>query len=603
MSGVDWWQSLGKGPLVLEYLEAQYRTIVAVDVAQFTAHKRRVVHQVAIHGGLESLLRGAFDDAGIAWKSCDVEDRGDGKLILVLADVPKIRLVDQLWSRLLAGLRRYNAIHSDATTIQLRVALHAGEVRWSPKGKVSAAINFAFRILEAQDAKAALARSGDVLALIASDQFYRDVIEPDPAAAPDLFQQIAVQVKETTAVAWMRLPEARVSAGALPGTEPNSANVLDLLPPNEVSRLRVCLRGVSVPRLPQIVSRAAGPGVPPAPPGATAWEAFEHLIDFNADADGFPPALLFVELLIHQVDQELAGILAQWSTDQARRLRLDTELTRRRATIAQPSDLGSRLHLLIAVQRDGIDQNLCHLSYWRQDDPTAWPPARSEIVTVTLDELEHRVDELVVSAEDAWERHDGTAALEILLPRALLGLPVHAWHKEHASGDPRPLFLEYPIVVRSLERMATRYWHRNWRRRWRVLMADPTTALVHIAQPTDPHKPHAIGALLEQELRFAAVVLPEPPSVDPQPGDQLNAALRSGLPAVLWRRNGGETDGVRELLGWLTDAGGLADLPARTQIVRRNAYLDSSAGSDVARDLVLMWDNPARPLEIDDLVS
>jgi hypothetical protein len=561
MSGVDWWQSLGKGPLVLEYLEAQYRTIVAVDVAQFTAHKRRVVHQVAIHGGLESLLRGAFDDAGIAWKSCDVEDRGDGKLILVLADVPKIRLVDQLWSRLLAGLRRYNAIHSDATTIQLRVALHA------------------------------------------SDQFYRDVIEPDPAAAPDLFQQIAVQVKETTTVAWMRLPEARVSAGVSPGTEPNSVNVLDLLPPKEVSRLRVCLRGVSVPRLPQIVSRAAGPGVPPAPPGATAWEAFEHLIDFNADADGFPPALLFVELLIHQVDQELAGILAQWSTDQARRLRLDTELTRRRATIAQPSDLGSRLHLLIAVQRDGIDQNLCHLSYWRQDDPTAWPPARSEIVTVTLDELEHRVDELVVSAEDAWERHDGTAALEILLPRALLGLPVHAWHKEHASGDPRPLFLEYPIVVRSLERMATRYWHRNWRRRWRVLMADPTTALVHIAQPTDPHKPHAIGALLEQELRFAAVVLPEPPSVDPQPGDQLNAALRSGLPAVLWRRNGGETDGVRELLGWLTDAGGLADLPARTQIVRRNAYLDSSAGSDVARDLVLMWDNPARPLEIDDLVS
>nr|WP_273943903.1 hypothetical protein [Kutzneria chonburiensis] len=236
---------------MLGYTEAQHRTVVIVDVAGFTAANRRGVHQVEIHKRLVELLTTAFDDAGIPWQDCDVEDRGDGKLILAPRDVFNIRLVDQLWSRLVAELRRYNALHSAAAVMQLRVAVHAGEVWRGPAGEVSPAINLAARIIEAAAAKDVLKATGAALAMIASDAFYRDVIEPDPAAAPDLFRRIPVDVKQTQTHAWLRVAES---------PQPEAVQ-----PQLELEQLAPLLDGVFVPHLPVLVGRASGPGVPPAP--------------------------------------------------------------------------------------------------------------------------------------------------------------------------------------------------------------------------------------------------------------------------------------------------------------------------------------------------
>ncbi|MGP4017587.1 KAP family P-loop NTPase fold protein [Saccharopolyspora sp. 5N708] len=210
-----------------QYSEAEFRSIVLVDVASFSDASRRFLGQLAVHRGLEELLERAFDEAGVGWHSCEVEDRGDGKIILVPPNIPRIRLADQLWNRLLAGLRRHNAVHSDAAVMQLRVALHAGDVRQSPNGKVSPAINFAARILDARDAKSLQAQTNSTLGLIASEDFFRDVIEHDQAAEPDVFRQISVVVKETSTVAWLRLSEpvqATASNGTSDGAGEQSAN-------------------------------------------------------------------------------------------------------------------------------------------------------------------------------------------------------------------------------------------------------------------------------------------------------------------------------------------------------------------------------------------
>lgn len=619
-----------------EYAEALHRTIIVVDVARFTASTRKVHDQVAIHGGLETLLRDAFDHAGIGWDACDVEDRGDGKLILVPPGVPKIRLVDELWGRLLTGLRRHNATYADASTMQLRVAVHAGEVRLGENGKVSRALNDAFRIVEAPEAKTALADSGAMLALIASDLFYHDVIEPDPAAVPDAFRQISVDVKQFTGIAWLRLPatltptpderttsapsgEATTSPTTIPRMPAQSVPrpaapvpqrdeppVRELLPEVEVERLRAWLDGVAVTQLPTLFRRAAGPGVPPIRRGATAVEVFSHLADFNAGPDGLPPALAFIELLARQVRGPLAEQLTRWNDEQAQGLRLEEELARRRIVYASPVDAGARLHLLIVVQHDGIDSDRYLFSHWRQDDPDQWAPIRGESGIVTVGELERHVDAVLGQAEEAWEGHDGEVALEMVLPRALLNLPVHAWHRDLDSVDPRPLFVDYPIVVRSLERMMSRRSHRKWRQRWRALMADPSAALVHFAQPTDPDRPDALAILLEQEPEFASIVLSAPPPILPRRGDQLTAALRSGLPAVLWYRGDADDyDSLREVVDWLVEDGGLADLPGRAQALRRSAYLGmiERFNPNVIRDLVVMWDSPERGIALDQLVG
>jgi hypothetical protein len=569
-----------------------HRTIVVVDVAGFTDPARTMVHQRAVHEGLYDVLRGAFSEVGVGLDTCTVEDRGDGAMILLPPEVDNSKLADQLPSRLVAWLRRYNAVHSAQAAVQLRVALHAGEVYQDGHGAVSAAVNIAFRILEAPEAKSALRLSTGVLALVASDTFYHDVIVHDPAADPDSYRRVPVSVKETSTVAWLRLPDRTAVV-----KEPR---VLDLLPAQELQRLCEWLVQITFPQLPMLVHRAAGPGVPPAWSVASAWEAFCHLAEFNAGADGFPPALMFVELVARQVGGDVSAKLTEWNDDQARFLRLEPELRARRAAGASRVPVDSRLHLMIVVVPDGIDPNLYQLSYWRQDDPADWPPARGEIRTVTLDELERRVDDLVVSAERAWSGHAVAVALEFVLPRELLNLPVHRWRKEHDSGDPRPLCLDYPIVVRSLERMRSLHWHRVWHQRWQTLMNDPSAARVHFGQPADPRGIHRIDAVLS-DPQWVLMVLTAPPPCQPQPGpDELTAALRSGLPALVWHPEA-SSGALREIVAWLVEGDGLGDLPGRAQASRQAVLQEAAAPFDVniARDVVVLWDDPHRLVVLD----
>ncbi|HEU5470525.1 MAG TPA: hypothetical protein VFV67_07715 [Actinophytocola sp.] len=573
-----------------------HRTIVAVDVAGFTNPMRTLVHQTAVHEGLYEVLNQAFTEAGVNLGKCRVEDRGDGALILLPPDIPKSLLVDRLPDRLVAGLRRYNAVHSAAATVALRLVLHAGEVHQNAHGSVGPAINLAFRILDASDAKNALNMSNSVLAVIASDQFYRDVIVQDPGTAPDTYRRILVLVKETSTLAWLRLPDRPATVSDVPEA------VLDLLPARDLDRLRTWLSDVAVTQLPTLVQRAGGPGVQPAPHGADAWEAFLHLADFNAGADGIPPALAFLELITAQLTGPARDQLAEWIENQSRRLRLGPAMRVRREHHAR-AFTDTRLHLMIVVLHDGIDPGRYLLSSWRQDDPAVWPPTRGEIREVALDELEPRVDELVLDAERAWSGHGGSVLLEFLLPRALLHLPVHRWCKEHDSGDPRPLFLDYPIVVRSLERMTSPHWHRVWHERWQAMVHDPSPDRVHFSQPENLADRHRVDAILSS-THWTLMVLNRAPPVqhDPAAGspDELTAALRAGMPALIWHSEA-SSEALRDIVNWLVKGDGMNDLPQRAQACRLAPLLEPTPPFDaeLVRDLVILWDDPSRVVVLD----
>jgi hypothetical protein len=184
---------------------AQHKTIMAVDIAGYNGAQRTTAHQLAVHAGFWGLLRTSFAEVGIPWDVCFMENTGDGAMIQLPAEVAKADLAAQLPDRLLAELRRHNAVHAKEAGVQLRVALHAGEVHQASHGTVSQATSFAFRILDAPEAKSALKQSGAVLALIVSNTFYHDVVVHDPAADPLSYQRIPVKVKETTTEAWLRL--------------------------------------------------------------------------------------------------------------------------------------------------------------------------------------------------------------------------------------------------------------------------------------------------------------------------------------------------------------------------------------------------------------
>ena len=91
--------------------------------------------------------------------------------------------------------------------MRLRVALHAGEIYQDGHGVGGAAINHAFRLIEAPALRSALNVSPGVLALIVSDWLFDEVVRHYPAAVPGLYRQVQVTVKETIATGWIRVPE------------------------------------------------------------------------------------------------------------------------------------------------------------------------------------------------------------------------------------------------------------------------------------------------------------------------------------------------------------------------------------------------------------
>jgi class 3 adenylate cyclase len=124
---------------------AVHRTIVIVDVEGFGDPQRTNRHQVAVRAGLYRAMHDAFANAGIPWDKCDHEDRGDGILILVPAEVPKSLLVASLPPALVGALQRHNGMQAGQRRIRLRMALHAGEVNYDDYGVTGTSINLAFR--------------------------------------------------------------------------------------------------------------------------------------------------------------------------------------------------------------------------------------------------------------------------------------------------------------------------------------------------------------------------------------------------------------------------------------------------------------------------
>ena len=142
-----------------DFLTQGHRTIVVVDVADFTNPARNMFDQRTMREGLGRVLHVAFSEVGVDLDTCTVEDRGDSKLILIPPGVDNGQLADQLPSRLIAGLRRQNAIHSAEATMKLRVELHTGEVFQDRDGVVGPAVNHTFRIVDAPETKTILKSS------------------------------------------------------------------------------------------------------------------------------------------------------------------------------------------------------------------------------------------------------------------------------------------------------------------------------------------------------------------------------------------------------------------------------------------------------------
>jgi hypothetical protein len=201
-----------------------HRTICTVDIAGYGGMDRTRANYVALRAGMYASVEQAFAEADIPWDGCVRQDAGDSILVLAPVDVPKGAFAGPFPTALLAALRAHNEAHRPEERIGLRLALHAGEVTFDSNGFAAPAVIRACRLLNAQPLKDVLAASSGPLAMIVSDWFYEEVVRHHEEYEPHEYRRVSVEVKETNAFGWIRVPGHELSAEP-PALVPNEAPV------------------------------------------------------------------------------------------------------------------------------------------------------------------------------------------------------------------------------------------------------------------------------------------------------------------------------------------------------------------------------------------
>ena len=257
-------------------------------------------------------------------------------------------------------------------------------------------------------------------------------------------------------------------------------------------------------------------------------------------------------------------------------------------------------YLVIQLEKYGGDDTSYLVSYWHQWISPTWQPVRGEDQRVDRAELEATVDRIVFETERRWADKDGPVTIEFVLPWELLNAPVDAWRKELTSLSPTPLAMDYPVVVRSLERLQARHWHRLWRSRWRLLTTrSQAEDAVYFADgdQTDIR----LEAILKSDMSLIAMVLNQPPAPRSAGEKQALAGLRAGLPILIWHREQPAESSIRPVLRSLMNSNspadsGLARLPAYIAQLRQLAWEQDpdQRAEHVGYGFAILWDDPDR---------
>ncbi|MGV9295959.1 hypothetical protein [Amycolatopsis sp. NPDC003676] len=189
---------------------ASHRAIVAVDIEGSTA--RTGPGRARLRHDLFGLLDCALREGGIGEDLRDpIVDRGDGAVVLVrpAGEAPKSVLLTSVVPELARLLAEHNAAAAPGSEIRLRVAVHAGEVRYDNLGPYGEDLDVACRLLDSPELKRLLRHAPSSLVLVASDSFHRTVIRHNyDGIDPGAFKRgVVVRIGGRRVTGWTNCPD------------------------------------------------------------------------------------------------------------------------------------------------------------------------------------------------------------------------------------------------------------------------------------------------------------------------------------------------------------------------------------------------------------
>ena len=375
---------------------------------------------------------------------------------------------------------------------------------------------------------------------------------------------------------------------------------LPLWPEEERERLFALLSGMIFKDLVDLYRQVAGPGAPELPAETSYREVFLTLETLNADPNGLPKPILFVEHLASGRRSELSIELRRWADRQASRLGVITELQKTRRELKAPPPgppPNAPAYLVLMLRRIGLTGDQYQLFNWSQLDLSeGWHPERGDDFTGTIDEVKRQVATLIESVETKWARYQPDIRIEMVLSGELLNLEVDQWPWEVESTlPPVPIGCRYAFVIRSLERMMSGKWHRSWHMRWSVLTGQLQSGAV------DPDSHHRIEqgdnlrklvADFENNPSVVSLMLSKPPEPLEDVESEVRVGLRAGLPIIVWSREDCDSEDFLTAVRQLLHGDGPGDVLQRVKQIRTTAY--QSYAGHVGHYLTLMWDDPER---------
>jgi vWA-MoxR associated protein C-terminal domain/vWA-MoxR associated protein middle region 0/Effector-associated domain 2 len=379
---------------------------------------------------------------------------------------------------------------------------------------------------------------------------------------------------------------------------------LELLTPGERADLRKLLGGLPTDLdVNSLYRTALGPLAPHAvSPQGDVLGLVDELVNIMNAPGQLPPLMVYVEHLAAATEGsgQTSAALRRWNDDVARRCELPDQLIKaaRENARIQPDKPATTFALLVQVDEDGIDHSRFQLSVWLWQESTASRALARDDRTYSVEEIPEVIDRALLECGKLLVADRVELMVELILPHHLLITPVDQWLITSGTPFRRHIGVDYPVVVRSLDRMRAtslpvrNQWHAKWRWLQEQSSRHPDTAIrwMVVADGRDAER-------LYRELtgdQPVCVTWEGPPPPEHQRMDSvLGAAIWAGTPVALWCREH-HSEGAHVQLNELLAAGALHRLPEYTQVARAQADdLDDSA-DHCGHHLSLLWDDPSR---------
>ena len=157
-------------------MATQRRLCIAADIEKWST--RKVPEQIQAQQSLASVTRAACAAAGLPQELAQTQ--GDGVLLLAPPAIDETAVIPAFVHGLTVALGQENRMLAASARIRLRLSMTTGSITDGPTGFGGPAIVECFRLLDSTPVRAALAEHPDArLALIVSDQLFRDVVQHD----------------------------------------------------------------------------------------------------------------------------------------------------------------------------------------------------------------------------------------------------------------------------------------------------------------------------------------------------------------------------------------------------------------------------------------